>query len=188
MIRFFPAALAAVALGTAQAPAQEQAYRTMDGKKVATNDRSLWTELPKQGDKGGYFQCLWDARDDNDVKLNEQIVIYFPNAPIGNDTDKSNHWVYWFKPAKPGDGVGMFWGRCPTPKHPAYKQLQVAAQGPDLWQVIPPEKRVKDLTTVADLRPLFGPFFSTENSKLPKIAPKKNATIECVDFGNPVFN
>ena len=116
-------------------------------------------------------------------------MVYFPNDPKDKDsTEASNHWVYWFKPEKKdGVVVGTCWGRCPTPKHPNYKQMQKDARGPDLWQLIPEGSRKPD-ANVGDLKGSFGPTISTADKKLPKIAKGQEPTITCIDFTNPLFN
>jgi hypothetical protein len=175
-------ALAAVLVSAGISHAQKQRYLTMDGKELPTKDKRLW----QWDGKTGAYKCRWEARDARGKVVNRQIVIYYPKAPASKTaTDRSNYWVYWYNVDKK-----TIWGRCPTPRHPMYRQWK-ATLGADLWQVLPPKKRKPGVISPSKLGPLFKEekVFSTTATKEPKSVPTdpKSAPITCIDFKNPVF-
>jgi len=130
-----------------------------------------------------FFESVYTATDKDGKIVNRQLAWYVPASPAGDKTDLSNHWVYWYNPTKQA-----IWARCPTPKHPQYKQMQEDAKGKDLWQLIPEEKRQPGVTGISKVAPNFGKTISSEASGLPKVAKDKKAVIDCVDFSNAIFN
>src|SRR3954470_8192800 len=146
-------ALAALLLlgGPSAAAKYTQRYLRIDGRPPARpSNADLWTR-PKDGPA----RCLYEARDAKGNVVSRQMLIHFRNAATAGDKDRCNWWVYWYNTDKK-----TVWGRCPTPKHPMYKQWQKAAKGEDLWQVIPPDKRQKDVTRIGQVAANFGKVFS----------------------------
>ncbi len=123
-----------------------------------------------------YYESIYQAWNARGEQVRRDQVWYFPNDPRGRDTDKSNWWVYWYNPSKE-----VFWGRCPTPKHPNYAGWK-EEKGVDLWQIIPQDARRKGIVRVSDVSRSFGGTISSEETGLPRISADLETVIDCVDF------
>lgn len=135
-----------------------------------------------------YFECKFQVLDKNGMVVNEQLVWFFPNMPMGGNTDKSNHWVYWCNPK-----TKAIWGRCPTPAHPEYNEW-MRAKGVDLWQIVPEADRpniknkIKDPLDVSQAARVMGGTIGNKDKDMPKVTKdNKSDPIVCVDFENPTF-
>jgi hypothetical protein len=186
-LRWLCLTLVVVPLWVEQAPAQtfKQSYFRVDGKVVPTDSKELWLKKSAKG-LPDYLVCQYSATEKNGVIVRRDWVIYFPNGPVGADTDRCNWWVYWYN-----EKTGKIWGRCPTPNHRDFKTLAQQAKGNDLWQVIPKDRQVAGFETqlqrLPELARDFGEVFSTEAKRLPRVRADIEDVIQCVDFTNPVF-
>lgn len=156
---------------------------TLAQKKVFTQKyHDKWEETKTAS---GYVvaSSRYTATDAKGKVVRDNLVQIFTNAPKGGNTDKSNYWVYWMDPK-----TKTIWGRCPTPKHPRYKEWVKAEGNPDLWQIIPKGDRKKGEVNLDTLAPLFAKTktVSTKNAKVPTIdgnpPEDDNPTIDCIDF------
>lgn len=133
-----------------------------------------------------YQQCTFVAKDETGAVVRKDVCRYFLNDPRPQDgvTEACNHWVYWLRtdkdPANP-----VLWARCPTPKHPEYKQL-TRTLGPDLWELIPPNER-KPNPTLQSMHGKYGDTFAAKPGSAPLVDPKVKVTIDCINFQNEVF-
>jgi hypothetical protein len=191
MIAAFATGLTGPAL--AQAESYQQTYlredgivllqKRLDGRIVARPNTS-WDKRRKP-DGTVYFQCRYEAHDSNGRLVNSQLLYYFPNAPQADNSELSNHWVYWYNPK-----TDVIWGRCPTAKHPQYARW-VAAKGVDLWQVIPPADRPalkgeRSVTKIFGARNLG--IVGVGDTSMPKVEAKPQAEpVQCVDLKNTIF-
>ncbi len=183
----FCLALSIVPLFAAQVSAQKfkQTYYRSDGEVVKADDVRLWSKRSAKG-LPDFLVSQYSATEKSGVLVRRDMLVYFPNAPVANDVDRSNWWVYWYN-----EKTGKIWGRCPTPKHPQFKQLQQQAKGEDLWQLLPKERQVAGFETqllrLPEVAKGFGQVISSEATNLPKVRADIDDVIECVPFNNPVF-
>lgn len=183
-------------LSTSEASAVnfEQVYFRDDGTVLlqihfngAITKRSNVSWDARRTSKGElYYQCRYRAKNAAGQVVNEQILYYFGDDPVDGNTDASNHWVYWYSVKSE-----VIWGRCPTKKHPNYRQW-LAAKGPDLWQVVPKAARpaLKGELRISTVGPRFAlEVIGLNDEAMPKVEPATaNDAILCIDIGNAIFS
>jgi hypothetical protein len=169
------------------APLVQEYVRPPDGD-LAQNGKGAASKrwVKRTNNKGDvFYECIYAAKNAAGQVVASQWVWYFPNDPGPDGDERSNYWVYWCNPK-----TDVIWGRCPTPKHPMYKAMQMEAGGDDLWQVVPPDQRasLKGVNNLREVAAKFGKPFSTKATGQPKVVPAGADAITCVDFGDPAFN
>jgi hypothetical protein len=86
-------------------------------------------------DKGYHYRKYEYKAAPNDKQYKHEYVIYYKQDPKKKVPDT---WVYYYNPT-----TEKFWARYPTTNHPKYGED--AKAGKEVWSVLPPEHRKKDI-------------------------------------------
>lgn len=134
-----------------------------------------WQEAPAGDYQASTYTATVKVKVDVTIEV-KQIIVYFHQPYDGSNPDRCNRYVYWYNPAKK-----TIWARCPTPNHPNYQKM-VKNIGPDLWQVIPLNKRVVGESDVTKVSVNFDAVFSAQVERRPIVAEGSKTVIDCIDF------
>lgn len=83
--------------------------------------------------KNYYFRKYEYKAHPADAQYKHEYVVYYKN-----DAKVNNKWVYFYNPT-----TEKFWARYPTTNHPTYGAA--AKKGQEVWSVLPPAERRKDI-------------------------------------------